>query len=149
MTTTTEPSTATACPPSAVVDQIARWEDVQPGDLVLDKGEFVLARERDDSYSEPAYVGFFIGEYWGGLERWMWRRRDHYTAVRRYTEGISDRDALVIAALDEAAADRDARAHEYCVPCGESAVGMCPEHQGHLDRASEYRAERERLEAGR
>lgn len=52
-------------------------------------------------------------------------------------------DALVIAALDEAAADRDERArfarHE----------GRTDEERGHLGTASQYRAERDRREAGR
>lgn len=54
-----------------------------------------------------------------------------------------ERDALVIAALDEAAEDRDERAryarHE----------GRTDEEQEHVQRAGKYRAERDRLEAGR
>ena len=76
------------------------------------------------------------------------QRGDSLTAVRRYTEGTSERDALVIAALDEAAADREYRASTACTDCTYTGDGSCPDQREHAGRAAEYRAERDRREAG-
>lgn len=64
------------------------------------------------------------------------------------------RDALVIAALDEAADTRDERARgSGCPACAVQDYmqrgTQCDEHREHADRAAEYRAERDRREAGR
>ena len=66
-------------------------------------------------------------------------------------EGVSEREALVIAALDEAAADRIERAKPAgCPGCAVLSPGtLCPEHGEHFSRAQAYWAERDRLEAGR
>jgi hypothetical protein len=58
-------------------------------------------------------------------------------------------DALVIAALDEAAGDRENRAGTTCTNCTYMGDGPCPDQREHLERAAEYRAERDRREAGR
>jgi hypothetical protein len=136
---------ARACPPSAVVDQIVRWEAVQAGDLVLWDGE-LWPVEWNIPYSKQAGMRLIMlpclpvaGVIPCGT----------YAAVRRYTEGISEDDSLILAALDEAADDRDERASRVCFDCTETGDGPCPDQREHLDRASQYRELRDRREAGR
>ena len=45
----------------------------------------------------------------------------------------------VLAALEDAAADRVERADGYCLDCVDAEEGRCETHQGDLDRAAEYR----------
>lgn len=139
---TTGTTTTRTCPPSAVADMIVAWPDVQPGDVVLWDGEFRSVEHINPmDYGNPAFV--LDGDEHNGTIP-----VGTYTAVRRYTEGTSERDALVIAALDEAAEERAYRASEFCHACPTADSGMCEEHRGHLDMAEQYRAERDRREAG-
>lgn len=144
MTTTEETSTAIACPPSAVVDQIVPWPDVQPGELVLWDGELCPV-ERNLAYAGDPRIRLITLA--GGAVEMI--PVGTYAAVRRYTEGRSDDDALILAALAEAAADRTERAAAYCQMCGEMEGERCMDCLDHLDRASQYRDLRDRLEAGR
>jgi hypothetical protein len=153
MTTTQTPAPAqpvTTCPPSDVHDMIVRWSDVTAADLVVLDG-VLITRERVHVYKDiwnretgETFIRVDVSHRLGnGHLVTCEQRGDHYTAVRRYTEGISERDALVLAALDEAAADRDERAryarHE----------GRTDEEREHAGRAAQFRAERDRREAGR
>jgi hypothetical protein len=144
MTTTTETTATRTCPPSAAVDMIVPWPDVQPGELVLWDGELQPV-EQNLAWAEDASVR--IVKLAGEVSHVI--PCGTYAAVRRYTEGISDRDALVIAALDEAAADREYRASTACTDCTYAGDGPCPDQREHAERAAEYRAERDRREAGR
>ena len=71
------------------------------------------------------------------------------TTTETTTRTDAEREALVIAALDEAAADREYRASTVCTVCAYTGDGPCPDQREHAGRAAEYRAERDRLEAGR
>lgn len=146
-TETQTPATTRTCPPSAVVDMIVPYGDVRAGDLTLHDDQLIVA-ENVNAYTDtwqghewPRVDITYLGE--NGMRFTFEAHADRYTAVRRYTEGISERDALVVAALDEAAADRDKRArfarHE----------GRTDEEREHRDMASQYRVERDRREAGR
>lgn len=143
MTSTQTPTPAqpvTTCPPSDVRDQIVRWDKVKAGDLVLWKGDFAVAQERDDSYGDPA---FLIGG------RWVWPPHTDLVAVRRYTEGlvtITARTAqLAASALDENADDRSDRAGTACRDCAEAPGRYCEGCQDLLDTAGEYRELRDEL----
>jgi hypothetical protein len=59
--------------------------------------------------------------------------------ARNLRELLSRHRALMLAALEDAAADRMERADVYCVDCARSERGRCATHQGDLDRAAEYR----------
>jgi hypothetical protein len=62
--TATAPATKTACPPSAVADQILPWQEVQEGDLVVWDGEFRLITRLIDYDGEP--LMWFDGSKTGG-----------------------------------------------------------------------------------
>ena len=145
MTTTTR-----TCPPSAVVDMIIPWREVTAADLVVLDG-VLTTPERVHLYEDiwnretgETFIRVDVSHRLGnGHLVTCEQRGDSLTAVRRYTEGTSERDALVIAALDEAAADRDERARDA------RQKGRTEEEREHLDTAGQYRAKRDELEAGR
>jgi hypothetical protein len=166
-------TTTRTCPPSAVVDMIVRWQDVQAGDLVV-LDDCLIVAERVEVYQSPWGDGTTFPQVniYQRLDNGHLvsseRHGDRYTAVRRYTEGTDD-DALILAALDEAAEDRTERAGAYCDDCVQATLaaeergdldvfragdrdkyaGLCDSHREDLDRASQYRELRDRLEAGR
>lgn len=145
MTTTTETTATRTCPPSDVADMIVPWPDVQPGEAVLWDGEFrCVERIYPMDYGNPAFV--LDGDTHNGTIP-----VGTYATVRRYTEGSTDEDALVLAALDEAADDRIERAKPSgCPECAVLNPGsLCPEHGEHFARAQKYWALRDQLEAGR
>lgn len=148
MTTTTETTTRT-CPPSAVADQIVPWHEVREGDAVLFMGHLrqLVATWPAMLDSAPDVVGVRLLD--GGDTQDFHVVSSHLTAVRRYTEGSDEDQALILAALDEAAEDRTERAGRFCSDCTETGDGPCADQREHLDRASEYRELRDRLEAGR
>jgi hypothetical protein len=143
MTATTETTATRTCPPSAVVDMILRWDEVREGDAVLHSGHLSPVEQWHLHVNRPdLYVTVRIDGLWSTVQR------DWLTAVRRYSES-SDDDALILAALDEAAADREYRASTACTDCTYTGDGPCPDQREHNERAAEYRAERDRREAGR
>lgn len=145
--TITEITTTRTCPPSDVADMIVPWPEVQSADLVLWDGEFrCIERINPMDYGNPAFV--LDGDTHNGTIPC-----GTHAAVRRYTESGDD-DALILAALDEAADDRDERARgSGCPACAVRHYmqrgTQCDEHREHAERASEYRALRDQLEAGR
>lgn len=143
MTATPETTTTRTCPPSAVADMIIRWDEVREGDAVLHNGHLSPVEQWHLHVNRPdLYVTVRIDGLWSTVQR------DWLTAVRRYSES-SDDDELILAALDEAAEDRTERASRWCTDCTETGEGPCADQRDHLDRASQYRELRDRLEAGR
>lgn len=74
-----------------VHDEIVTWDQVAEGDLAADRGLLVSIAATEDDASQPAYVRLKMSPSRDPkLDRWVWRRRDHYTAVRRYIETSED-----------------------------------------------------------
>lgn len=81
MTTTTDTPTTRTCPPSAVVDMIVTWDEVQDGDLVLGLDgllDVATVMPQGSAWCPEGRVSICIGG------RWFTPRKDRYTAVRRY-----------------------------------------------------------------
>lgn len=161
MTATTETTTTRTCPPGDMIHVAEIGPDADI--LIGDSGRFVL---RVAGRSAEADAGELLAALTrakpvaalvarsatpiGGMSAPVEAMLSKFGCTRvSGTEGISERDALVLAALDEAAENREYRASESCHACATADSGMCPEHRGHLDMAEQYRAERDRREAGR
>jgi hypothetical protein len=72
------------CPPSAVVDQIVRWQDVHEGDLVLDGQRLSLVQAKGDAGIMGLLSVLLHSE---GQTRTVMVDPHYYAAVRRYMAG--------------------------------------------------------------
>jgi hypothetical protein len=78
-------------PTCRVVDLIVTWDQVAEGDLVVDRGLLVSVAATEDDTSQPACIRLKLSPSRDPeRDRWVTRRRDHWTAVRRYAESSED-----------------------------------------------------------
>jgi hypothetical protein len=78
---TTAPAPS-VCPPSAVVDQIIPWEELRGGDLVLYKGDLIVAEKVSRTQGLTSFAAILPLD----REVQIYQLSD-YVAVRRYVEG--------------------------------------------------------------
>ena len=149
MTTTTETTTA--------LSETERWQVTEARALLAawdrDRGgDGIYGTERTLADATRGLLGI-MDHLAAELARQLQATRDvddlRMREIGELRRLLSERDAIVIAALDEAAADREYRASTACTDCTYTGDGPCPDQREHAGRAAEYRAERDRLEAGR
>jgi hypothetical protein len=74
-------------PTCHVADSIVTWDQVAEGDLVVDRGLLVSVAATEDDTSQSACIRLKISVSRDPeRDRWVTRRRDYWTAVRRYVE---------------------------------------------------------------
>ena len=106
MTTTTETTTA--------LSETERWQIGEARDLLA---RWDRDRGRPGIYSTERALADTV--------------RGLLVIVEQMDAALAERNALVLAALDEAAADRDYRASTPCTDCTYTGDGPCAEHREH------------------